>query len=68
MSDLWLVTTLDYFYLLFLNSDFFVGFMYYIDYMLKQVFLPFGVNFLCPQNSTCFIVLETFTFYLLFLR
>lgn len=68
MSDLWLVTTLDHFYLLFLNSEQFFATFQNINYMLKQNFLPFGVNFFCPQNPTCFIVLETFTFYLLFLR
>ena len=31
-------------------------------------FLLFGMNFLCPQSGISFIVLETFTFYLLFLR
>lgn len=62
------VKTSDHFYLLFFNSEKFFAAFHNVNYMLNEKFLPFGMNFLCPQNSTCFIVLETFTFYLLFLR
>lgn len=55
-----------YLFLILRNS--LLPFKILFNYMLKQIFLPFDMNFLCPQNSTCFIVLETFTFYLLFLR